>query len=321
MTIHRVNILIAGAGWRVWRFVVPALLAAGHSREAITVLRRSADAELHPNLAGIQIVTSLEALKGENFDITLNCAAAVPMLGVEEALVRRFPRARHFCDTPTFAGPEQASAALRLGSKRLNSLEDWPLMPNLAYFVKCMRCTRGAAELRIENFGILTHFLSLYRTIQGNWRLFSRELTRGDGIVIGTPAREKSVLFRSRKNLPLAKVALQTPGFLIEDFHEVETAPHDDREVLYRVVSPGQIAYHLGSDVIDRFSIDPAWIASFEPFRDRKNVHELDKFIGLVRLFRAQITGAPPDPYSYLASVRDNLTSLRLAGKERSRLH
>ena len=321
MTHPPAKILIVGAGWRVWRFIVPALMASGHSREAITILRRSPDAELHPNLAGIRVVTSLAMLESENFDITMNCASAAAMLNVQEALVARFPRARTFCDTPTFAGPAEARRALRLGLKRLNSLEDWPLMPNLGYFADRMRRSHGRAELRIENFGILTHFLSLYRTIHGDFNFYPRVLTRSEGLVSGSPGRENSVLFRYQKNLPLAKVAFHTPETLVEDFHEVEMAPHGDRELLYRVIAEGRVTYHVGPDILADIPIDSAWIYKFEPFSDRKNVHELDKFVGLVRLFRALGTGELPRPYSYLASVRDCLTSSKLSVAERSLLH
>jgi hypothetical protein len=312
------SILVAGAAWRVWRFIVPALLAAGYSRDAITILRRSADAELHPGLSGIRVVTSLDALEHEHFDITMNCTAASAMLGIQEALVRRFPRARHFCDTPTFGDPAEAARALRLGLRRMHSLEDWPLMPNLAYFADLMRKSRGKAELSIEHFGILTHFLSLYRTIHGDRLPFSRRLARSEEVVSASPARGRSVQFRYRKNLPLAKLALKAADCSIEDFHEVESSPHDDPEVFYRVVSQGLVSYHRGATRISCTAIEPAWIASFEPFTDRKNVHELDKFVGLVRLFQAIAGSGAARPYGYLASVRDNLTSLKLTSRHRS---
>ncbi|MCX5578954.1 hypothetical protein [Kaistia terrae] len=314
------RILIAGAAWRVWRFIVPALLAAGYLRESVTILRRSTEAELHPGLEGIRVVTSLDALEGERFDMTMNCTAAAAMLDVQEGLVRRFPHARHFCDTPTFSDPADAVRALRLGLKRMHSLEDWPLMPNLAYFAARMRKSRNRAELRIEHFGILTHFLSLYRTIHGDWHPFSRGLVRSEGLVSASPARGRSVLFRYRKNLPLAKLALQTTDCLLEDFHEVEPSPHNDPEVFYRVATEGQVSYLQGATTISSTPIEAVWIRSFEPFSDRKNVHELDKFIGLVRLFRAIAAGGAARPYGYLASVRDNLTSLKLSSGERSLL-
>jgi hypothetical protein len=47
------RVLVAGAGWRAWRFVVPALVNAGVRADHITILRRSADAPTPPPLRAL----------------------------------------------------------------------------------------------------------------------------------------------------------------------------------------------------------------------------------------------------------------------------
>jgi hypothetical protein len=314
------KILIAGAAWRVWRFIVPALKAAGLSVDDIVIMRRNADADLHPVLAGIRVVASLDEIASETFDITLNCAVASAMLSVQQAMVNRYPKARHFCDTPIFSDTADLRSVLRLALRRLNSLEDWPLMPNLAFFVREMRAAGRGSQLRIESFGIPTHFLSLYRSIHGDWALPRQQLHRDQTRIVGRLARGRDVVFWYRKDLPAAKVSFRSESALIEDFHEVEPGPHEDAGVVYRVVGDGEVTYYHGRDAFFSIDIDPAWIASFAPFSDRKNVHEFDKFVGLVSLFRSILARGKIRPYGYLASVRDNLTHLKLTSQGRCKL-
>ena len=63
--------------------------------------------------------------------------------------------------------------------------------------------------------------------------------------------------------------------------------------------------------------VDSFWLEFFEPLSERKNVYELDKFVGLLTLFRRMFSGNAYHPYSYLNSIRDNFTALKLNGRER----
>ena len=104
---------------------------------------------------------------------------------------------------------------------------------------------------------------------------------------------------------------------LVEDFHEVELQPHRNSEVLYRVVANSSVTYYCGAEVLTKISAPSKWLAFFEPLSERKNVHELDKFLGLLLLFRKMLSGAACRPYSYLDLVRDSITALNLKDRDR----
>jgi hypothetical protein len=140
-----------------------------------------------------------------------------------------------------------------------------------------------------------------------------RTLVRdGDELTAGPHAGSR-VVFKTPKQLPVARISLQTEDSLVEDFHEVESSPHSDREVLYRVIDETSVRYFLGDALVDQEAIDGALTQRFSPFDDRKNVHELDKFVGLVRLFRSVSGGRRGvKAHSFLDAMRDTLTARRL---------
>jgi hypothetical protein len=301
--------LIAGAGWRVWRFVVPALLAAGIPRRMITILRRSIRPEPHSMLQNIRVILTLDEVSSMGIGITLNCVSAASLVEVQEMLVKRFPAAMHFCDTPIFAQTAELARVAYLSRKNLFSLEDWPLMPNMDFFIREVRNTTDPIDLRIYNFGILTHFLSLYRSIHGEWNPAGRLLRKENADIFGHPRRGTLIAFRSKKDLPVAKTMLRTKRRLVEDFHEVEAVPHGNNEVFYRVIDESSVQYYCGSTQISAHKVENSILETFSPFNDRKNVHELDKFIGLKRLFGSLLRGKQALPYGYAKSARDALVS------------
>jgi hypothetical protein len=301
----------------VWRFIVPALLALHVPRERITLLRRSPQAELHPALRGMRVVWSLQELSPDSFGMSLNCVPAPLLVEMQEALMTRFPAAIHFCDTPGFDTSEKRARVAKLALKNVLSLEDWPFMPNLAFFVREMRNPGRPKTLRIQNFGIFTHFLSIYRAIHGGRRPFGRTLVKDEVEVTGAPHRAVLVKFRYKKDLPVAKIALHGPHEFVEDFFEVEREPHEDDEVLYRVIDGGSVLYHRGKHLLCAKTVNQALVDTFRPLQNRKNVHELDKFVGLVDMLEDVLSGRLKKPYRYANSVRDTLTSHQLTKSER----
>jgi hypothetical protein len=306
----RWQVLIAGAGWRVWRFVVPALLNEGISREQMTIVRRSASAELHPVLRPVRTVTSFRELSGGAFDLTLNCVLEESLLAVQQELVRRYPRAVHLCDTPIFSRADDLREVVRLSKVPVYSLEDWPLMPNLEFLAAEMRRAEGNASLSIEHFGIPGHFLSLYRSICGR-RHSLRGLRKVDGGLAGEPRSGWLVRFRQPKQFAVAKASLRTQRALLQDFHEVETTAHSESEIIYRIIGDSSVRYYHGARELSAHRIEPEILEAFQPFDDRKNVHELDKCVALCRLFRSVSGGADSMAYSYLSSARDAWTARR----------
>lgn len=313
------RVLIAGAGWRVTRFVVPALINEGVSRDGIAIVRRSGSSHSPPELRGIQIVTDLKDLDMPEFQLSINCVARESLVTIQRALVARAPGALHFCDTPIFNDRRDLVRVLSLSRHRLFSLEDWPLMPNLVFLGREMAKAEGAAELRVEQFGIAGHFLSLYRSLCGVRPASRRLIQKGDALT-GHPTTRKTVTFQSPKNFAVAKASTRSDNSLVEDFHEVESAPHDDPEVLYRVVDDVGVRYYCGAQEISTHRVLPELIAGFAPLNDRKNVHELDKFIGLTTLFRSALRKDTTSAYPYLHSVRDALTVRRLDAHQMSLL-
>jgi hypothetical protein len=306
------QVLIAGAGWRVSRFIVPALLNEGVSADCITILRRSANSPLGRELEGTRIVGNLEDVADTEYPLTINCVSRESLATMQRALVERVPHALHFCDTPIINDWSEVFSVPVLRRARLYSLEDWPLMPNLMFLAHELARADGPAHLSVEHFGIIGHFVSIYRSLCG-WPLASRKLVPQHNVLVGHPTAEKRVTFRSPKDFPVAKVSLRTDAMLLEDFHEIETAAHDDSEVLYRVVDGGCLRYYRGPREISAHPVVPALMEWFLPFGDRKNVHELDKFVGLSTLFRAALRNDPAVAYSYIHSIRDSLTARRLA--------
>jgi len=306
------KVLIAGGGWRVSRFIVPALLNEGVARNDITILRRSSCAVAAPMLRSLRTVSNLDELDGVEFEVTLNCVVAESLVAVQQHLVQRYPQAVHFCDTPVFCDRDSLFQVLRLSRARIYSLEDWPLMPNLAFLVSEARRPHRSVDLRVEHFGILVHFLSLFRSLHGGLNPLGRRLTKRSADYIGEPRPGSRVTFRANKQLPLAKTSLRTDRVIIEDFHEVEDQPRSNDEVLYRLIDGTHVRYHRGAEEISAHKVDQSILDGFFPLDDRKNVHELDKFIGLARLFRSVLSDTDTAAYPYLSSARDSLTARRL---------
>lgn len=311
------SVLIAGGGWRVSRFIVPALLNEGVPAERIVILRRSAG-DGAGLLRDIRIVTRLEEVSAFQCDVTINCVSAASLVPVQRALLRQFTHATHLCDTPIFERNEELRQVLAVARARIYSLEDWPSLPNLRFFADRARRSGRPGALSVEHFGIPGHFLSLFRTICRRWLPSGRMLTGSDASVTGTPLPGLVVSWTGPKQFVRAKVALRTSDGLVEDFHEVEDQPHDDGEVLYRVIADGLVRYCLGKTEVSAHTVRSELLATFQPLGDRKNVHELDKFIGLTTMFRSLFQSGRPALYPYLSSARDAITTRRLVQQKAS---
>lgn len=309
------HVVIAGAGWRVKRFVVPALLAAGIRTEQILVLRRRGGFPLsgYPEVDTVADPARLPA--ASEVALTINCVTASSLVDVQRTLQARYPHAVHFVDTPIFAESDRLFRVLVLRSRRLYSLEDWPFLPNLVHLAALVRDVRGHAMVRLEHFGIPLHFLAWYRSLRGNGPLSGRKLRRDEQTVRGSPRAGVRVLFRLPKIPPLAKWSFESENALVEDFHEVNPAHGSSDEVVHRIVAGDAVSYHRGRVCFHREDISSDLLATFAPLNDRRNVHELDKFVALVGIFRSITAGDRIRTYSFLNAVRDTLTLRRLEAK------
>ncbi len=306
------SVLIAGSGWRVSRFIVPALLNEGVASERIVILRRSA-AGGTGLLSDIRVVTHLDELSTLTCNLTVNCVSAASLVPMQRLLLRRFPYARHVCDTPIFNRSQELRQVLAMTTARLYSLEDWPLMPNLEYVIALARHAARPGSVSIEHFGVPGHFLALFRALCRRWWPAGRTLTGTGTSITGTPRPGLTVSWTGPKQFARAKVAVRTADTVIEDFHETEPKSHNDAEVLYRVIDDGTVRYFCGPEQFSASPVQARILSTFEPFGERKNVHELDKFIGVTRVVRHLLGRTGTRPYSYLSSARDAVAARRLA--------
>jgi hypothetical protein len=305
------RVIIAGAGWRVRRFVVPALTAVGVRHEDIVIARR------HPQplvgMPDVRVVLGVDSLPVGQVSLTVNCVSAEFLQPVQHALVARYPTAQHFCDTPIIDQRDSLFAVLRSSVRaKIHSLEDWPLMPNLSYIAEQSARLRGRVRLSVEHFGIPLHFIAMYRGLLGVRQLTGRTLVREADTLMGWPRPELKVSFKGPKHFPIAKIRLESADCLIEDFHEVESTPHANAEILYRVITGGTVTYFHGLERLSGDVIPENLIAAFQPLTERKNVHELDKFVGLTRLFRSVLNDGAVLPYPLSSAIRDTLTVRRI---------
>lgn len=303
------SVLILGAGWRVRRFVIPALQCHGIHSDQIGVLRRTATAEGLPD--GIHVHTSLDTLHGAAPRLTLNCAPAEQMLDLQWSMLRRFPKAMHLCDTPIFASCDSPDHVPPTDTPHLFSLEDWPATPNLDLVRQTLQ-GRPRWDVRIEHFGIATHFLAFVRGLATDAGLeMPRTERNGDEVVCQLDAGRRATLVLP-KNPDVAKVFMRCEGRVVEDFFEVAPEEDTDEEVLVRTLSREHVRYRLGRSPIGAWTVDPAILDGFQPLSNRKNVHELDKFIALIRIFAWVLTGTGSAPYRYAWSAEDAQMARRL---------
>ena len=311
MTPASPRILIAGAGWRVSRFVVPALLAVGVSREDITLLRRQA-AEASGYLSGIQTTNDIDRIEGQ-FHLTINCVPAPLLLPIQLRLLHLQPSSIHFCDTPILHGLLDLGNARRAVQTNLFSLEDWPFMPNLRCIWPVCAESPNRFELRMEHFGIPTHFLSAARTAFDKSAKTGRRFLRRKGWVLtdlklGTQAR---CVHKGPKQEQLAKISMYDGERLIEDFFELadrEELPAAARseEVIWRRVDGTLLSYYKGSQCFHSVQVPLEVSAIYTSSRSRTSIHELDKCVALIDIFKSALEGHSK-AYGFRQSIEDAL--------------
>jgi hypothetical protein len=257
-------------------------------------------------------VSDRRDIPAEAFGVTINCVLAPSLVPTQHILIRQAPRAVHFCDTPILDAGDRFRSILPLMYRRVRSLEDWPLMPNLAYIASRARDDSGRAGLSVEHFGIPGHFFSLYRTVHGGWELSGRRLERQGAAISGCPRPGLEMTWFGPKQFARAKVALRARRFHVEDFHQVESRLLPDPEVLYRRLTDDGVAYFLGPSQLSVHRVRPELLSDFEPYTDRQQVHELDKFLGLSALFRSVLAGRRRGAYSYVDSAKDAVAARHL---------
>lgn len=288
--------LVCGSGWRVKRFILPALLLAGADPARITVFSRSfRDFEAWTG-RGVACVT---ALPDADIDIVLNCVAAPALWPLQQTLADRYPQAVQFCDTPIVDRPREARAALKTGAN-FYSLEDWPLMPNAALMLRRAEGAR-TAMLTLDSFGFITHYLSLLR------RFASGRVTRRGRLF--TLAGDRSSSFNAAKNFSKAAMTLQADGETIIDRFATEGGTTGE---IHRDIAARDIAYRLNGETFDTESFAAAVDTAFGLICDAKDAHEFDKAVALVRILRRACAGDFAEIYTYRDSARDFMAARRL---------
>jgi hypothetical protein len=306
------RILIAGAGWRVSHFVVPALLAVGVRRDDITLVRRQA-AEVAGSLSGIHTIQDVGRAEGP-FRLVINCVPAHLLLPMQLHLLQLQPDAIQFCDTPILHRLFDLRKARKAAqATNLYSLEDWPLMPNLRCIWPVCAESPHQFHLRFEHFGIPTHFLSAARTAYGQSGKVGRRFLRRKGEVLidlklGTRAR---CVLKGPKQERFAKMSLSDGRQLIEDFFELTyrseiPAAAASGEVIWRRLDGPLLSYYKGSECFHKVQVRTEISALYSTSGSRTSAHELDKCVALIDIFRSALEGRPK-AYGFYQSVEDAL--------------
>lgn len=304
------KVLVVGAGWRVRRFVLPALHHIGIRNSDIFVLRPSGSGDGLP--AGTQVVPTIDSLAGWQPNLTINCAPAEVMLRLELEILQRFGDATHFCDTPGYLAADDASH-LPLDQARLFSLEDWPAMPNFDA-MRTIMLDRDRWVFRIEHFGILGHFVSLVRTLSNDAGLPMPELIRVGEEIVCEIDQHRHAVFLSPKDPSRSKMFLRSGDDLVEDFFEVANPADDSTDILARVVTTDTLHYRYGLTALSSWTLMPEFLHAFMPMTSRKNVHELDKTVALIRLLSPLVTGNGIAAYRYAWTIADAQLARSLTG-------
>jgi hypothetical protein len=307
------RVLVAGAGWRVSAFVIPALLSLGLPRNDITILRRR---RIEPDsiLAGIRMVNRIEELSGA-YSLTINCVAAGALVNIQCQLLDRFPTAIHFCDTPIFRRWIELPAVIRLARvPNLFSLEDWPTMPNLRPMLQLCSRTPKTYQLRFEHVGIANHFLAATRAAATAAGLNEkRVISRAQQVLMVRSAKADAICVHTGpKDTTRAKIVAWNGNELIEDFFEV----HDScqapgaisEEVIFRLTRRDRLRYFLGSKCFHEVEVPNAILELFLSRATRHAAHELDKCVSLMDVFGAALRGKTIG-YGYVQSVKDTIGS------------
>ena len=297
---YKSNILIIGAGWRVKRFVLPAISILGIENNTITVLRKKP-----VNAFNIRTITKLKDLD-KSYDLIINCATAKSMLNLQIIMCQKYPNAIHLIDTPIIGRKiDIFRATLLLKNKNIYSLEDWPFMPNISLLSQALSLS---TQLHINHFGTGNHFLSLVRShIQPkvNFLNFSKNhktITAG-----------RKCCHKLEKNYNKASIHLKkADGDIIDSFSFNPVGPQKNE--VYRTYKCGSLSYKLNSQNHLVYDIPPNIMDTFTQKPHKKNIHELDKTIAVYRILKHALG----EEFQNLYSIRNTLgdiVSFRLVQK------
>lgn len=292
------EVFIAGGGWRVQRFILPALELAGFASENITVFRRSA-AKID-DFQNVDVISDFESY-ARTPDIVVNCLPADLLLDFGSRLLERFPTARQFWDTPpTAAFPKLLKAKTNARLRSVTSLEDFVTLPNI---VALTRSAGDEVMIHLHHFGIPAHFLSVVRTsLRGLGRRFDILRKSGDKIVSGN-----GFSMMQKKNLEHAALYVSGTRDRFVDhfsFYPVATpAVADEGVPLVRVIDGKKISYCVGNSDVLTYDLNARLLRDFVGLATRKSVHELDKVLALHEIFTNKLKRV--DQYPFADSIKD----------------
>nr|WP_306268468.1 hypothetical protein [Pararhizobium sp. IMCC3301] len=288
------EILIAGGGWRVQRFILPALELVGLTAAHTTILRRNG--EEIPDFKDVSVISDLDKYDKQPNRV-INCLPADVMLAKGTDLLSLFPNAIHFWDTPTSASFTNLLKSLRNPDyDKIISLEDFVKLPNL----DCMTKATGDNTFKqLHHFGIPVHFLSVVRmSLRNAGRNTALVRRKGAKIVAG-----HGIGMKPKKNPKKAEIIIKGSNGRCLDIFDLKT--HNDTQVrdqLTRIVSDGQLIYQLNDENLSSYDLSPRLVAEFSKPVTRTQVHELDKILALTR-----ILGESGNQYRFKDSIADCL--------------
>ncbi|MBF9059087.1 hypothetical protein HKCCSP123_07820 [Rhodobacterales bacterium HKCCSP123] len=297
MKLSEDRILILGAGWRVQRFILPALELAGARTANITILRRKSVPVI--GFEEASVITDVSRCD-ETPDLVVNCLPSGELITLGTEVFSTFPSSVHFWDTASSKVPFRlllkAHSDPRL--QEIRSTEDFPMLPNVLAMEKHLG---GISRLRFANVGIPIHFLSFMRTLLsdqcGKICIFRRH---GDDFA----SRKRFSISRSKDFSSARITAGHGTADLTDNLGFLDSFSGgglSDGEVV-RLVDDVSVKYRIDGNVYSSFEINARIRAEFLDDASRKSAHELDKVFALRDIFLS-----PHSHYSARNSIADTI--------------
>ena len=291
------KILIAGGGWRVQRFILPALELAGVSQDEITIFRKTTSKI--GSFPSVEIITDLKQYE-QSPHIVINCLPPNLLLDVGEVFLEQYSKAKQYWDTPSTASwPKLFEARRKQHLASVTSLEDFVLLPNI---LALRRAAGEKVTTHLHHFGIATHFLSVVRTslrATDGWVNIVRR--SGKKFV----ASNGSSMMRQKQLTHAALYSSGTNGRFVDNYSFASVARCAQNTSLSRVVKGGKIIYRVGENDMFTFDLSDRIMQDYVMLGTRQSVHELDKVLALYKIFTTDCES--DNQYCFSDSIKDSI--------------
>lgn len=299
-SISNKRILILGCGWRVTRFILPALEICGVKHDNICIFRKNV--KQYGQTSTFKQITNLDSYT-DCPDMVLNCLPSNFLFSYGNNVINKFPDAKHYWDTASEAKFYQILFQLFKNNKNIVSLEDFPYLFNITALVKI---SPNNLVINTYFFGIPVHFLSLVRNLNRkfNNKIFFVIRSKLDKI-------QTSIghTMSTTKNYKKSFIEVKTEGSILKDEfimlpEDVYSNVQSKKDLLYRVYNDTSVSYLVNNVKLITLCLPFSFINNYFKKFDKRDVHEFDKVLSLTYLFTSTC-----EKYTYDLSIRDLLGS------------